>query len=127
MDVRDDMANVVTTAYETNKIIGNLLQNALDELSSREGAGNIDLMIFKRGEYVLVRVSNPVADPEAFKKKQDELFRQGFTTKRGHDGVGLSSIKALAESKGGGVTCWLEGDTVRFTASIPVRLVLNEE
>ena len=126
-DIRDDMTNVVTSAYETNKIIGNLLQNALDELASREGAGNIDLMIFKRGEYVLVRVSNPVADPEAFKKKQDELFRQGFTTKRGHDGVGLSSIKALAESKGGGVTCWLEDDTVRFTASIPVRLVLNEE
>ena len=127
MDIRDDMANVVTTAYETNKIIGNLLQNALDELAGRGEQGSIELDIFKRGEYVIARVSNPVADPEAFRKKQDEIFRQGFTTKRGHDGVGLSSIKALAESKGGGVTCWLEDDIVHFTASIPVRLELNEE
>lgn len=30
-DIRDDLSKVVTGAYETNKILGNLLQNALDE------------------------------------------------------------------------------------------------
>lgn len=122
-DIRDDMADVVTTAYETNKLIGNLLQNALDELVQRGGGGTIELAIFKRGEYCMVRVSNKVEDPAAFEKKQTEIFRQGFTTKRGHDGVGLSSIKALASSKGGDVTCWLEGDVVHFTASIPLKLI----
>ena len=127
MDIRDDMADVVTTAYETNKLIGNLLQNALDELEKHDEPGEIELAIFKRGEYCMVRVSNKVSDPEAFARHMDDIFRQGYTTKTGHDGVGLSSIKALAESKGGSVTCWQDGDTVRFVASIPIRLNINEE
>lgn len=125
LDIRDDMAEVVTSAYETNKIIGNLLQNALDELSRQPDSGEIVLSIFKRGEYCLVRVSNKVSDPEAFAGRREEFFRQGFTTKQGHDGVGLSSIRALARQSGGDVTAWTEEDTVHFVASIPIRLALE--
>ncbi len=96
IDIRNDMAGVVTSAYETNKIIGNLLQNALDELLQQPEPEEIVLSIFKRGEYCLVRVSNRVTNPESLTGKQDEIFRQGFTTKQGHDGVGLSSIRSLA-------------------------------
>lgn len=124
LDIRDDMAEVVTSAYETNKIVGNLLQNALDELSRHDEPGEIELSVFKRGEYCLVRVSNKVMDPAAFSLRQEEIFRQGYTTKQGHDGVGLSSIRALARQVGGDVTEWLEGDTVHFVASIPMRLTL---
>lgn len=125
LDIRDDMAEVVTNAYETNKIIGNLLQNALDELTQQSEPGKIELSIFKRGEHCLVRVSNNVVNKEAFTGRQDEIFRQGFTTKEGHDGVGLSSIQTLARSKGGDVTARLEEDTVYFVASIPMRLTLE--
>lgn len=122
LDIRDDMADVVTSAYETNKIIGNLLQNALDELSRQPDPGKIELSIFKRGEYCLVRVSNKVMNREAFLSKQDEIFRQGFTTKQGHDGVGLSSIQALTQRIGGGISARLEEDTVCFVAAIPLVL-----
>ncbi len=125
LDIRDDMADVVTSAYETNKIIGNLLQNALDELSQQSGPGTIELSIFKRGEYCLIRVSNKVRNQDAFMDRQDEIFRQGFTTKQGHDGVGLSSIQALIRSKGGDVTARLEEDIVYFVVSIPMRLTLE--
>ena len=125
LDIRDDMGEVVTSAYETNKIIGNLLQNALDELSRHSDPGAIELSIFKRGENCLVRVANKVTDREAFTGTQGEIFRQGFTTKQGHDGVGLSSIRTLAQSKGGDVTARLEGDTVYFVAAIPMRLTLE--
>lgn len=125
LDVRDDMADVVTSAYETNKIIGNLLQNALDELSRDSAPGEIILSIFKRGEYCLVCVSNKVMDKEAFVRRQDEIFYQGFTTKQGHDGIGLSSIRALARQVGGDVTVWMEEDTVHFVASIPMHLKLD--
>ncbi|MBR4906225.1 MAG: GHKL domain-containing protein [Clostridia bacterium] len=127
MDIRDDLKNVVTTAYETNKLIGNLLQNALDELSQQPEPGEIELSIFKRGEYDVMRVSNRVTDPEAFQARQSDIFRQGFTTKQGHDGVGLSSIKALANEKGGDVSVWTEGDVVHFAASVPVRMISEEK
>lgn len=125
LDIRDDMADVVTSAYETNKIIGNLLQNALDELLRQPDPGEIELTIFKRGEYCLVRVSNRVDSQEGFADRREEIFRQGFTTKQGHDGVGLSSIRALARQSGGDVSAWTEGDVVHFVASIPVRLALE--
>lgn len=123
--IRNDLSQVVTSPYETNKIIGNLLQNALDELSNHSEPEQVELSIFKRGEYCLVSVSNRVAYPQAFSSNQESFFHQGFTTKQGHDGVGLSSIRTLARSYGGDVTAWMEGDVVHFVASIPIRLTLG--
>lgn len=122
VDVRDNMAFISTSTYETNKIIGNLLQNALDEMERfpTETSGRIELDIFKRGEYCLIRVSNKVLDKEAFALSQENIFHQGYTTKQGHDGVGLSSIRALARQAGGDVSVWLENDTAHFIASIPM-------
>lgn len=126
LDIWNDMSEVVTSAYETNKIIGNLLQNALDELSHHRQPGKIDLAVFKRWEYCLVCVSNRVQNAAAFSQRQEEIFHQGFTTKQGHDGVGLSSIRTIARQAGGDVTVWLEGDTVHFVASIPMRLAMAQ-
>jgi signal transduction histidine kinase len=122
VDVRDDMACISTSTYETNKIIGNLLQNALDEMEQHpvQTGGRIELGIFKRGEYCLIRVSNKVMDKEAFAQNRENIFRQGYTTKQGHDGVGLSSMQALARQAGGDVSVWLENDTAHFIASIPM-------
>lgn len=122
VDVRHDMTQLRTNTYETNKILGNLLQNALDEtlrLPNPAGAG-IELEVFKRGENCLIRVSNPVADPADFARRQQQIFHQGYTTKQGHDGVGLSSIRVLARRVGGEVSVWLEEDTVHFVASLPM-------
>ena len=122
IDVRDDMSRVRTNTYETNKIIGNLLQNAFDELEAQgeRGDGHIDLAIFKRGEDCLIRVSNSVLDSAAATSSGETMFRQGYTTKDGHEGVGLSSIRALARRVGGEVTAWVEGGTIHFVASIPM-------
>ena len=120
VDVRDDLSRIRTNAYETNKIIGNLLQNAIDELRLRRGGGLIELEIFKRGEDCIIRVSNRVAGAPAFDGGMERLFRQGYTTKPGHDGVGLSSIRTLARRAGGDVSAWAEGGTVHFVASVPM-------
>jgi len=126
VDLRDDMTHISTSTYETNKIIGNLLQNALDEMEQypRQSGSRIELEIFKRGEYCLIRVSNKVFDEKAFVLNQENIFRQGYTTKQGHDGVGLSSIRALAQQAGGDVSAWLENDTAHFVASIPINYAI---
>lgn len=121
VDIRDDMTHLCTNTYETNKIIGNLLQNAFDELEQQQsGEQSIELGIFKRGDACLIRVSNRVTDLETFSGRCEGVFRQGYTTKAGHDGVGLSSIRALARKVGGDVSAWLEGGTIHFIASIPL-------
>lgn len=122
LNIRNDMSDVVTGPYETNKIIGNLLQNALDEVSGHDRQETIELDIFKRGEYCIVSVSNRVPDPAAFCACKEKIFSQGYTTKPGHDGVGLSSIHSLAGKYGGDVSVWIDEDIVHFVASIPIRL-----
>lgn len=127
IDIRDDLSHVTTSVYETNKVIGNLLQNAMDEIEQMEGRkGEIELNIFKRGEFCLIRVSNQVRNKEQFQKHQEDIFNQGFTTKRGHDGVGLSSLRSLLTKVDGDIFSWLEGDTVHFVASIPVNYLQDE-
>lgn len=129
VDIRDDLTRISTNTYETNKILGNLLQNALDELERcpELPRRRIDLDVFKRGEYCLIRVSNQIQDPEAFAGSQETIFHQGYTTKQGHDGVGLSSIQALARQAGGDVSVWLEEDTAHFIASIPMNYMAQPE
>jgi sensor histidine kinase regulating citrate/malate metabolism len=120
VDIRNDLSHVATNVYETNKIIGNLLQNAVDEMKQmKDRSSGIQLSIFKRGEFCMIRVSNRIAEPDAFQRRQESIFNQGYTTKCGHDGVGLSSIRVLANHVGGEVSVWVEGDTVHFIASIP--------
>lgn len=120
VDIRDDLSHVVTNVYETNKIIGNLLQNAIDEVEQMEDrSAGIQLDIFKRGEFCMIRVSNRVAELNAFCQRQENVFTPGYSTKRGHDGIGLSSIQVLASRVGGEVSAWTEGNTVHFIASIP--------
>ena len=85
------------------------------------------MCIRDRGEYCLIRVSNQIQDPEAFAGSQETIFHQGYTTKQGHDGVGLSSIQALARQAGGDVSVWLEEDTAHFIASIPMNYMAQPE
>ena len=48
------------------------------------------------------------------------IYQQGYSTKQGHDGVGLSSIKTLAARYRGTVYTQLEGNVIHFVAKIPI-------
>ena len=119
-DIQYDLSQIATNVYETNKIISNLLQNAIDEVSTHEDKSyGIYLTIIKRGEYCVIRVSNKLARvPGA--DELGEVFRQGYTTKQGHDGVGLSSLKTLLARYHGAIYTQLEDDVIHFIARVPI-------
>ena len=119
-DIQYDLSQIATNVYETNKVISNLLQNAIDEVSTHEDKSyGIHLTIIKRGEYCVIRVSNKLNKvPDA--NELGEVFRQGYTTKQGHDGVGLSSIKTLLSRYHGTVYTQLEEDVIHFIARVPI-------
>ena len=57
--VENDLSQIATNVYETNKIIGNLLQNALDETERlTDRSFGIHLTILKRGEFCIINVAN---------------------------------------------------------------------
>lgn len=120
IDIHYDLSQIATNVYETNKIISNLLQNAIDEVSTHEDKSHgIGLVILKRGEYCVIRVSNRLKDALS-KDDLDNIYKQGYTTKQGHDGVGLSSLKTLVGRYKGVIYTQVEGDEIQFVVRVPI-------
>lgn len=128
MDIQNDLSQVVTNVYETNKIISNLLQNALDETSQHtDRSYGIHLTILKRGEFCVIHVTNAFRGEVNAGEYIHDIYRQGYTTKPGHDGVGLSSVKLLLSRYNGVIYTRIEDGTIRFTVKIPLRYSVSEE
>ena len=115
-----DMEDIVCNGFECNKIIGNLLQNAIDAMKTPEDlAFGIRASIFKRRGSTVVCVENRfTGDPASIAA----AFEPGWSTKRGHEGIGLAMVLRTAEQYGGRVYPEFEDDMVRFIAAIPNRL-----
>lgn len=119
-----DMEDVFCNGFELNKIIGNLLQNAIDAMRTEEDkAFGIKLSIFRRrGNTVIVSENRFTGDPERIAR----VFEPGYSTKRGHEGIGLSMALRTAEKYGGRVYPEFEKDVIRFVVNIPNRVNLKE-
>lgn len=128
IDIRNDLSHVCTNVYETNKVISNLLQNAIDEVKTHDDKSyGIWLYIMKRGEYCLIHVANTFQgeiSPDDYVKN---MYRLGYTTKPGHDGVGLSSVRTLLEHYRGVIYTRVEENLIHFVAKIPLRYEKNNE
>ena len=120
IDIRYDLSQIATNVYETNKIISNLLQNAIDETVTHEDKSyGIHLTIIKRGEFCVIRVSNAILKTPD-KEQLGLLYQQGYTTKKGHDGVGLSSLKTLVSKYRGVIYTEAENNVISFVARVPI-------
>ncbi len=98
-------------------VLGNLVDNALDALSSLNGAQKwIEVGVVQVDDevQVVVRDSGPGVAPEL----AEEVFRHGFTTKaasHGERGIGLALIRRACLRRGGSVS--VSGSV--FTARLP--------
>lgn len=117
--IENDLSQITTNVYETNKIIGNLLQNAIDETEKlTDKSYGIKLSIIKRGEFCIISVSNRTRDG-----KPMAAYQVGHSSKEGHEGIGISSIQALASKYGGVIYSRMEEDIIFFIAKVPLRLL----
>ena len=97
-------------------VVGNLVDNAIDAAAGSADAWvEVSVQSEPGGTAVRVRDSGPGVDERA----AQEIFREGFTTKRGgaHHGIGLALVRQVAERSGGWVRVTNDGGAV-FTALI---------
>lgn len=120
-----DMEDVVCNGFECNKIIGNLLQNAIDALQTPEDlAFGIHASIFKRRGYTVITVENRfTGDKDAIAR----AFEPGYSTKQKHDGIGLPMVLRTVAQYAGRIYPEFEDERIRFVVNIPNRLTLKEE
>lgn len=120
--IENDLSQIATNVYETNKVIGNLLQNAIDEAEAvPDKSYGIRLSILKRGEFCIINVSNRVS-----RLNPMGGYQVGHSSKKGHEGIGIASIQALASRYGGVVYSRMEGDIIFFVAKLPLQLYKEE-
>lgn len=121
-DITYDMAGVLCNGFECNKIIGNLLQNALDALRSPEDkAYGIRLSIFKRrGNTVAICENRFTGDPDRIAR----VFEPGYSTKKGHEGIGLSMVLRTVRLYGGRIYPEFDAGVIRFVVNIPNKVDL---
>lgn len=107
--------------FEMVKILGNLVDNALEAVQDQSPEFRNVKITFKRFSNVFViEVFNP--RPIIAPASIDKLFEGGYTTKDKHSGVGLAVVKDLVEKNGGEVSIKsneLEGTV--FTVVIPLK------
>lgn len=106
-------------AVDFNRIIGNLIDNALDAVSSLEEARRwVKVEMVCEGSTYQVRVSNP--GPPIPPELRQRIFARGFTTKKGgHQGMGLYAVQSLAGRYGGMVGLHSTKECTAFTVTFP--------
>ena len=116
-DITYDMEHVVCNSFEINKILGNLIQNALDAMNSEQAIqAGIKVKIFKRRGNTVISVSNLfLGDKNSILK----AFELGFSTKLKHEGIGLSMISKTVEKYGGRIYTEFDDNWVSFIVNIP--------
>lgn len=117
-----DMDDILCNSFECNKIIGNLLQNAIDALQTPEDkAFGIRVSIFKRrGNTVITTENRFTGSFDAIAR----VFEPGYSTKKSHEGIGLSMVLRTVEQYGGRVYPEFEQDRLRFVVNIPNKVNL---
>lgn len=110
-------------AVDFNRIIGNLIDNALDAVAGLEAPGRwVKVEMACEGATYQVRVSNPgpLIPPEL----RQRIFTRGFTTKKGeHQGMGLYAVQSLAERYGGLVGLRSSQEGTAFTVTFAAKKI----
>ena len=116
LDIRYDMSNIAVTAYDLNRILGNLIQNAIDEIvKNKDKKYGIHISINKEDNMTVLDVSNKFSGEGNI----DKIFNEQYTTKRRHDGIGLTTVLRIIESYNGIIYPEIQDDIIHFIVRLP--------
>lgn len=102
---------------EMCSIVGNLVENAIDELKKIEG-GKIQVTIYNDSEFLNIFVRDN--GPGIPKKLEGKIFQKGVTTKEGNRGFGLYLVKNIVD-RAEGIIELHENNGVEWHLEIPMK------
>lgn len=101
VDIRTDLMLLGVPPLDFARVLGNLIDNALDAVESvPPEERRIDLRMVEDEGYYEIKVINfrPLIPPES----REKIFQKGYTTKKGKgEGLGLYIVKSLVEKNQG--------------------------
>lgn len=116
--IYDDLRNMPCTVYEMNKILGNLIQNAIDEVEGkRDNNPKIKVEISQERGSIVLKVTN-TTDVE--KVHLENIFHIGYSTKNVHEGLGLPTVKRILSKYNGVIYPEILEDEISFVVRMPM-------
>jgi|GEM_PF-1963929 len=114
-----NLENISCTVYETNKVLGNLIQNAIDEVDQhKEDSPKVQVIIMKRSGNCVFKVSNKIKkDKNSFNK----IFDSGYSTKASHEGIGLNTVQKIVSKYDGIIYTEFEDEMIHFIVQVPIK------
>lgn len=114
--IESNLVNFSVVAVDLARILGNLIDNALDA-AEETGENWIKLEISEKGPLVAFSITNPfIGDP----KNLEQAFTAGVTSKPKHDGLGLYIAQKLSHKLHGNLKLSFEkNNDLTFSLTIP--------
>lgn len=116
--IRSSWQGMPVAGWELCRILGNLIDNAIDALESEALSRRVIAIEIGEGlrEYTFA-VEN--TGPEIPAAIRESVFERGFTTKRAGRGMGLSIVREIIRENGGDIQLTSNEKGTRFEGRIP--------
>ncbi|MET3574169.1 sensor histidine kinase [Bhargavaea ullalensis] len=117
--IHDDLRDMACSVYDINKVLGNLIQNAIEEIAENvpeSAEREIEVEIMKEHQQTVIRVTNPARLDD---ERAGRMFESGFTSKAGHEGVGLAGTERLVQRYHGVIFPELADGRLTLNVRIP--------
>lgn len=121
IDISTKLDNLKIPSWELCRVIGNIIDNAVQALEERGNNKKIQIEIFEaiKSYNIKIRNNGPKIPKEYLKK----VFEVGFTTKKDRgDGMGLAIAKDTVNKHEGSITISSENNWTEFTLVLPMKI-----
>ena len=116
-DITNNLKGLAPEAYEINRIIGNLLQNAIDAVSSeKDREYGIVVKIYESNGSSVIDISNKFFGDVS---ELSHMFEYNYSGKKNHEGLGLSTVQRIVELYKGVAYVEMDEDIIHFIVRLP--------
>ncbi|MDF2540520.1 MAG: hypothetical protein K0S47_238 [Herbinix sp.] len=118
LEVRSDLKDIIIEPWNLCKILANILDNSITALQEIQTDKKIFFYISEDMDRYIFIISNN--GPKIPQNQLEEIFRQGFSTKKeqGH-GLGLYIVSKILSESGGTIDVKSDDERTSFTVCLP--------
>lgn len=117
----DSLADIPCKTFEMNQILGNLIQNAIEE-AEKNTVKEITVVIQRKGKFIHIEISN-YGNVKLFERNIEKIFEHGFSTKdpKKNSGIGLANVNEILQRYNGKLFPEIRGDIITFNLILPIK------
>jgi len=121
LDIPGDLPLLFVDAHHLTQVLGNLIVNACQSMTSPDDAGGGELSLHSRVENDMIRITVTDSGVGIPLENMNKLFEPLFTTKSKGIGLGLSVSQKLTQANGGRIEVQSEpGKGSSFSVYLPI-------